>query len=86
MTAAGVEGGYIAAAISDKGSGVSEKPRRTLFDRFATTRKDGMGLGLSIRRAMIEAHGGLIRAETNAGGGGVFTRTVPSLAASADHG
>ena len=47
-----------------------------LFDSFFTTKSEGMGLGLSIARSMIAAHGGRIWAENAAGGGAVFHFTL----------
>lgn len=69
--------------ISDTGVGLSEKVKSRLFQPFATTKPTGMGVGLSISRAIIEAHHGKIWAESGAGGGAVFKFTLP-LAAEPD--
>ncbi|MEJ0065090.1 MAG: PAS domain S-box protein [Caulobacteraceae bacterium] len=72
------EPGFTLVSVSDTGSGLDEEVRRRLFEPFMTTKKDGMGVGLSICRRIVEAHGGSIRAENNAGGGGAtFAFTLP---------
>jgi len=68
--------------VRDNGKGLSKKIKAGLFNKHArTARKDattGTGLGLPICRAVMEAHGGSIRADTPAGGGTVFTLTLPA--------
>jgi signal transduction histidine kinase len=54
--------------IADTGIGLSEKVKSSLFEPFMTTKANGMGVGLSISRAIIEAHHGRIWAESNEGG------------------
>jgi two-component system sensor kinase FixL len=66
----------IAVGVSDTGSGVAEDVASQLFQPFVTTKRQGMGVGLSISRTIVEAHGGKIRAEANAGGGTVFRFTL----------
>jgi C4-dicarboxylate-specific signal transduction histidine kinase len=60
-------------AVSDLGEGVPEDVCERLFDAFVTTKRGGLGLGLSICRSVIEAHGGAIRHE----GGSRFVFTLP---------
>jgi PAS domain S-box-containing protein len=63
--------------IIDTGVGLSEKMKSSLFEPFATTKPRGMGVGLSISRAIIEAHHGRIWAEPNPQGGTIFSFTIP---------
>ena len=63
-------------SVADTGPGVSEEVAGQLFQPFITTKRSGMGVGLSISRTIIEAHGGRIWVEANDGGGAVFRFTV----------
>jgi PAS domain S-box-containing protein len=63
--------------VIDTGVGLAEKMKSSLFEPFATTKSRGMGVGLSISRAIIEAHHGRIWAEQNPEGGAVFSFTMP---------
>lgn len=65
--------------ISDTGHGVSEEFLPKLFEPFVTTKKAGMGVGLSISKAIIEAHGGLLWMEANPVGGTIFRFTIPAV-------
>jgi C4-dicarboxylate-specific signal transduction histidine kinase len=73
------ESDMIAVTVSDTGGGIAEDLRPQLFQPFFTTKKHGMGIGLSISRSIIEAHGGEIRADPNPGGGTVFRLTLPAV-------
>jgi signal transduction histidine kinase len=64
--------------VADSGRGIPAELLPTIFDSFTTSKKDGMGLGLSIARSIIESHGGKIRAERNPGGGAIFRFTLPA--------
>lgn len=65
-------------AVIDTGPGIDPGIADRLFTPFATTKKDGMGIGLSISQSIIEAHGGRIWAEANPGGGAAFRFTIPA--------
>lgn len=64
-------------SVADNGPGLQEDPEM-LFRPFATTKPKGMGIGLSICRTIVEAHGGRLWAEPRPGGGAVFRFTVPA--------
>jgi two-component system, LuxR family, sensor kinase FixL len=74
-----VEDGYAQITVADTGSGISPDIADQLFQPFVTTKRTGMGVGLSISRTIIEAHGGHIRAEPNPGGGTRFCFTLRSV-------
>lgn len=69
----------ILVSVADTGSGISEDVRLNLFQPFVTSKRHGMGVGLSISRTIIESHGGRIWADANAGGGTVFKFTLRAL-------
>jgi two-component system, LuxR family, sensor kinase FixL len=66
-------------SVSDTGAGIGADMRAQLFQPFFTTKRHGMGVGLSISRTIIEAHGGNIGAEPNPGGGAIFRFTLPAV-------
>jgi C4-dicarboxylate-specific signal transduction histidine kinase len=63
--------------IEDSGAGLNPGQMDQIFQAFYTTKPEGLGLGLSISRSIIEAHGGRLWAETGAGGGAMFKFTLP---------
>lgn len=63
-------------SVADTGSGIDEATAARLFQPFVTTKPQGMGVGLSICRTIVESHGGRIWTEPNPGGGAVFHFTV----------
>ncbi len=66
----------VEVSVADTGSGISDVIAARLFQPFVTTKPAGMGVGLSISKRIIEAHGGRIWAEPNPGGGTVFRFTL----------
>ncbi|WP_165799508.1 PAS domain-containing sensor histidine kinase [Sphingomonas oleivorans] len=70
--------------MEDSGPGIPPDHLERLFDSFFTTKESGLGIGLSICRSIIEAHGGEIRA-ANLPGGACFSFTLPAGPAPADH-
>jgi two-component system, LuxR family, sensor kinase FixL len=73
-------GNMIEIEVSDTGPGFAEDAESRLFQPFFTTKESGMGVGLSISRTIIEAHGGQMRARTNDSGGATFRFTLPIAA------
>jgi PAS domain S-box-containing protein len=68
--------------VKDAGVGLDPQTVGRLFDAFYTTKSDGMGIGLSVSRSIIESHGGKLWAEANEGPGTTFLFSLPGLAAS----
>lgn len=68
---------FVRVNVGDTGSGIDPTVAERLFTPFTTTKESGMGVGLSICKAIIEKHGGKIGVESNAAGGATFHFTVP---------
>jgi two-component system sensor kinase FixL len=68
----------IEVTVSDTGHGFPDDLKSNLFQTFFTTKETGMGVGLSISRSIIEAHGGQMWAESNSSGGATFRFTLPA--------
>jgi two-component system sensor kinase FixL len=73
-----VADGMVSIDVADTGSGISPDVVSRLFQPFVTTKRQGMGVGLSISRTIIESHGGEITVESNPVGGTIFRFTLRS--------
>ena len=71
------EDGMLEISVSDTGPGIGPDAAARLFEPFFTTKPSGLGVGLSISRGIVEAHGGEMHAENNAAGGAIFRFTLP---------
>ena len=68
----------VEVAVADTGTGLAPDTLARLFEPFFTTKAAGLGVGLSISRGIVEAHGGEMRAENNEDGGATFRFTLPT--------
>ncbi len=73
----GREDGWQVVSVRDSGPGIPAERLRSLFEPFETSRSDGLGMGLSISRTIVEAHGGEIEAENVRGGGARVQFVLP---------
>jgi C4-dicarboxylate-specific signal transduction histidine kinase len=70
--------GHVQVSVEDFGTGIRPENLGRLFDAFFTTRSGGMGMGLSISRSIIEAHGGKLWAQSDGQSGSAFRFTLPA--------
>jgi signal transduction histidine kinase len=72
------DGDRVRVTVRDAGVGVDPQSMSKLLDAFYTTKSDGMGIGLSVSRSIIERHHGRLWAEPNDGPGATFSFSIPS--------
>ena len=72
------ENGQLLISVSDIGVGLPKEKTEQIFDTFFTTKPQGSGMGLSISRSIVEAHGGRLWASANDGRGATFHFTLPT--------
>jgi len=78
ISVARTEDGAVGISVIDTGPGIAPDIADRLFQPFVTTKAQGMGVGLSICRSIVEAHGGRLWAEANPEGGSIFRFTLPA--------
>ena len=71
------EGGGVELTVEDSGKGIAESDLARVFEPFFTTKQEGLGMGLSISRSIVQAHGGRIWAENSARRGAIFRCVLP---------
>jgi signal transduction histidine kinase len=77
------ENDQLLVSVSDTGVGLPEQQADQIFNAFFTTKRQGIGMGLSISRSIIESHGGRLWAEKKAGDGAVFLFSLPAAGGTA---
>lgn len=70
------EGGAVRISVADTGPGIAPEIAADIFTPFATSKEGGMGIGLSVSKSIVEAHGGALWFEPNPGGGSRFVFTL----------
>jgi signal transduction histidine kinase len=69
--------GHVVLSVTDNGIGISAENANRLFNAFFTTKSSGLGMGLSVCRSIVEAHGGRMSALSNEGPGATFRLALP---------
>jgi C4-dicarboxylate-specific signal transduction histidine kinase len=80
------DNGMVLVSVRDAGCGLPDDFETCVFEPFFSTKPDGLGIGLSISRSIVESHGGRLWAEANAGPGATFLFTIPVANGDAAHG
>jgi signal transduction histidine kinase len=71
------DGGGVQLTVVDSGGGIAESDLARVFEPFFSTKREGLGVGLSISRSIVHAHGGRLWAENSANGGAIFRCILP---------
>jgi two-component system sensor kinase FixL len=79
------DGCHVEVSVADNGPGLQPLPAARLFEPFVTTKRKGLGVGLSISKTIVQAHGGRIWADETPGGGATFHFTLPLLEEKSHH-
>jgi signal transduction histidine kinase len=79
------EEGCVCLSVRDSGVGFEPRHTERMFDAFYTTKHDGMGIGLSVCRLILERHRGRLWAAPNDGGGATFSLAVPCASRENSH-
>jgi PAS domain S-box-containing protein len=77
IRSSGDDTGHLILSVTDSGIGISAENANRLFNAFFTTKSSGLGMGLSICRSIVEAHGGRMSASSNEGPGATFQLVLP---------
>jgi two-component system sensor kinase FixL len=72
------EAGFTEISVADNGPGIAAADLPRIFDRFFTTKSEGLGLGLPISRSIVESHGGRLWCDSTPGESTVFRLTLPA--------
>jgi two-component system sensor kinase FixL len=75
---------WLRVEVQDTGPGIADEIAPQLFQPFVTTKPNGMGIGLSISRRIIESHGGELTVDRNEAGGATFAFSLPAIAEASD--
>ena len=78
--------GQVQTTVRDYGTGFSEESLRFALDPFFTTKEDGLGMGLSISRSIVEAHSGQLTVDPNCSPGARLQFTLPVAEGMTEHG
>ncbi len=78
-------GGDVEVSVRDSGCGISEEARERVFEPFFSTKKNGMGMGLSISRSILEVHDGRLWVTSDSDRGSTFRFTLPIAGSNHGH-
>ena len=79
-----IDASNVLVELQDSGTGIAPEKLESIFDPFITSKRDGLGIGLSISRTIVERHGGKVWAANNPDRGATFSITLPVSASESD--